>query len=209
MKHKRIGILLVVCAPSGAGKSTLLTRLRDEFPSIVYSISATTRAPRKGEVDGRDYHFLTRPRFEELRDQGYFAEWAVVHGNLYGTPKAPVLEALWDGRDVLFDIDVDGAAQLRHNFEKGAYVFILPPSREELQRRLRGRGTDSPETVALRLDNALGELRAAPEFDYWVVNDVLDEAYADLRAIYLAEGNRPERRPGLLEDILDGFEQGA
>ena len=148
----RSGVLLVICAPSGTGKTTLVQRLREEFPNFAYSISCTTRAPRGREVDGKDYHFLSVEEFLRRREAGYFAEWANVHGNYYGTPLAPVLETLKAGNDVLFDIDVQGAAQLRLTLPRGQYVFLFPPSMSELERRLRGRGTD---------DEAYDELRAA------------------------------------------------
>lgn len=205
----RLGIVLVVCAPSGAGKSTLVRRLLAEFPNLRFSVSCTTRPPRAGEVEGRDYRFLERAAFESLRGAGHFAEWAEVHGNLYGTPKEPVEEALARGRDVLFDIDVQGARQLRASFPDGVFVFVLPPSIAELSRRLKGRGTDAPEVVERRLGNALRELAAAPEFGFWVVNDDLDTAYGELRAVYLAGRARPACRPGLLAAVLAGRKAGA
>jgi guanylate kinase len=197
----RLGVVLVVCAPSGAGKSTLVKRLLSEFPNLRFSVSCTTRPARPGEVDGRDYRFLDRAAFESLRAEGHFAEWAEVHGNLYGTPRRPVEEALAGGRDVLFDIDVQGARQLRTSFPEGIFVFVLPPSLAELARRLKGRGTDATEVVARRLDNARRELAAAPEFGFWVVNDDLNAAYDELRAVYLAGRSRPGCRPGLLDAV--------
>ena len=157
----RSGVLLVVCAPSGTGKTTLIRRLRDEFPNFAYSISCTTRAPRGHETDGKDYHFLSVEEFLRRRDAGFFAEWANVHGNYYGTPLAPVLETLKAGQDVLFDIDVQGAAQLHLSLPRGQYVFLLPPSLSELERRLRGRGTDDEASIARRLSNAASEIRQA------------------------------------------------
>ena len=157
----RLGIALVISAPSGTGKTTLIKRLRKEFPNFGYSISCTTRAPREGEVDGKDYHFLSRERFVELRDQGHFAEWAEVHGNFYGTPLPPVREMLAKGQDILFDIDVQGAAQLRKNMPDARFLFILPPSMEELERRLRGRGLDGVKLVVG--DKCLGMLEAVGE----------------------------------------------
>ena len=142
MGTQRAGVVLVLCAPSGTGKTTLVRRLREEFPQFAYSVSCTTRAPREGEVDGRDYHFLTHEEFVRRRDAGFFAEWAEVHGNFYGTPLAATLATIEAGQDLLFDIDVQGAAQLRTSLPQGTYVFILPPSRVELERRLRSRGTD-------------------------------------------------------------------
>jgi guanylate kinase len=205
MTSERLGLLFVVCAPSGAGKSTLLTALCREFPELTFSVSATTRAPRPGEVDGRDYHFMSEEEFSGLRDTGHFAEWARVHGNFYGTPMRPVVDLLASGKDVLFDIDVAGAEQLRQVFAEGAYVFILPPSREELARRLSGRGTETPEAVARRLANAAGELAQAGRFDYLVVNDDRDAALDRLRAVYLAERCRARLHPGLVEGLLAQF----
>lgn len=202
MTSSRKGVVLVACAPSGAGKTTLLARLRAEFPALRYSVSCTTRAPRNGERDGVDYHFLDRGEFIRRREAGYFAEWAEVHGNLYGTPLQAVRDNLDAGNDVLFDIDVQGAAQLRQNLGLGLYVFILPPSLAVLEARLRGRASDADEAVARRLKNAPGEIARAAEFDCWVVNDDLDTAYDQFRAAYLAETLKPACRPGLLDEIL-------
>ncbi|MDO9631601.1 MAG: guanylate kinase [Humidesulfovibrio sp.] len=203
---RRLGLCLVISAPSGAGKSTLVERLRAEFPHFAYSISCTTRSPRGEEKDGVDYHFLTREEFVSRREAGHFAEWAEVHGNLYGTPKAPVEEHLAGGRDVLFDIDVQGALQVKSVFPQGLFVFIQPPSRQELERRLRGRGTDSDEAIAKRLGNALGELKQAGRFDYIIVNDDLDTAADELRAVYVAGRTRTVNRPGLLDALLAQWE---
>ena len=200
----RSGVLLVVCAPSGTGKTTLIQRLRDEFPNFAYSISCTTRAPRGHETDGKDYHFLSVEEFLRRREAGFFAEWANVHGNYYGTPLAPVLETLKAGQDVLFDIDVQGAAQLHLSLPRGQYVFLLPPSLSELERRLRGRGTDDEASIARRLSNAASEIRQAHWFDAWIVNDNLDKAYDELRAVYLAATLHPAHRPGLANTILEG-----
>jgi len=208
---KRLGLMLVICAPSGTGKSTLTNRLRAEFPRLAFSVSCTTRAPRGKEQDGVDYHFLDRDEFIARRDAGYFAEWAEVHGNFYGTPKQALTEMLQAGRDVLFDIDVQGAAQLRQSMGQGCHVFLFPPSFKILKDRLLGRGTDADEVVRRRLDNAPGEIRQAVHFDYWVVNDDLQTAYDELRAVYLSEGLRPAYRPTLVEDILgdDGADDGG
>ena len=204
---RRLGLFLVVCAPSGTGKTTLLRRLMEEFPTLSFSVSATTRAPRSGEVDGRDYLFLSPEAFAAWREEGKFAEWAEVHGNFYGTPLEPVRQALAAGKDILFDVDVQGAAKLRQTLGAGgAYVFILPPSRAELNRRLSARGTDSPEVITRRMATAQKELTEAPLFDYWVENADLDTAYADLRAIYLAERRRPRYHPELLRELLSQWE---
>lgn len=199
----REGIALVLSAPSGAGKTTLVRKLRAEFPHIGYSVSCTTRQPRPGEQDGRDYFFLSREDFERRRAENHFAEWAEVHGNLYGTPLAPVREALRQGRDLIFDIDVQGAAQLKLTLEEAVFAFILPPGMQELENRLRGRGSDDEATIALRLANARKELLEARWYDYLVVNDNLDEAYDMLRAVYLAAALAPRRNRGLVEDVLN------
>lgn len=194
--------MLVVSAPSGTGKSTLTRRLMQEFPELSFSISCTTRAKRAGEVDGRDYHFLSVEEFMRLREKDHFAEWAEVYGNYYGTPKDETLSLLRDGKDLLFDIDVQGAEQLKRNMGGGAYAFIFPPSMEILKERLLGRGTDKSEAVAKRLETAPAELAKAELFDYWIVNDDLEQAYLELKSIYLAERCKPFRRPGLINHIL-------
>lgn len=196
------GLALVISAPSGAGKSTLIRRLRADFPSFGFSISCTTRAPREGEVDGRDYHFLDRRTFEDRRDAGYFAEWAEVHGNCYGTPLEPVRQALAEGRDLIFDIDVQGARQLRASLPEATLVFVLPPSRAELLRRLTLRGTDSAETIARRMANARQEIAAAPEFDYLVINADLERAYKRLRDICRVQKLTPARNALLVPELL-------
>ena len=200
----RFGVPLIICAPSGTGKTTLVQRLRQEFPNFAYSVSCTTRAPRGQEVDGKDYHFLSVEEFLRRRDAGAFAEWANVHGNYYGTPLGPVLDTLKAGRDLLFDIDVQGAAQLHLSLPRGVYVFLLPPSMSELERRLRGRGTDEEASIARRLANADAEIRQAHWFDASIVNDNLDAAYDHLRAVYLAATLNPAHRPALALSILEG-----
>ncbi|MBU1611238.1 MAG: guanylate kinase [Proteobacteria bacterium] len=200
------GLILVLCAPSGTGKSTLVKRLLAEFPRFQFSVSCTTRKPRSGERDGVDYNFLSKETFLSMKEAGEFAEWAEVHGNFYGTPRGPVQDLLNQGKDVIFDIDVQGATQLRQSFPEGLYIFLLPPSRIELERRLRGRETDSEEAIARRLGNAAAELAEARHFDYWIVNDDLELAYDDLRAVYLAGRKKPVFRPTLLQTILRTFQ---
>ncbi|MBQ9405451.1 MAG: guanylate kinase [Desulfovibrio sp.] len=198
----RDGIALVLSAPSGTGKTTLVQRLRQEFPQIGYSVSCTTRQPRPGEVAGKDYIFLVRAEFERMRAEHHFAEWAEVHGNLYGTPLAPIHEALRQGQDILFDIDVQGAAQLKLSLAEAVFVFILPPSMHELENRLRKRGTDSEATIDIRLGNARKEMLEARWYDFLIVNDDLEVAYDSLRAIYLAAGLAPCRNAHLVDAIL-------
>jgi len=197
----RLGQVLVVCAPSGTGKSTLINKLRAEFPTFGFSVSYTTRAPRGNEKDGVEYHFISRETFVAMRSRGEFCEWAEVHENFYGTATKPVTKMLDQGMDVLFDIDVQGAKQLRKTFYKGTFIFLMPPSRKELMQRLTGRGTDSEESIAKRLANADGEMAQAEFFDYWIVNDDLDKAYEELRAVYMAGRCKPELRTDV-EDIL-------
>ncbi len=199
----RLGQVLVVCAPSGTGKSTLINKLREEFPNFGFSVSYTTRDPRKGEQDGREYHFVSRETFVAMRSQGEFCEWAEVHGNLYGTATAPVMQMLDAGKDVLFDIDVQGAKQLKKIFYKGNFILLLPPSRDELIRRLTGRGTDSEQSIAKRLANARGEIAQAEFFDYWIVNDDLEKAYQEFRAVFMAGACKPELRTDVEELVLN------
>ncbi|NJB69454.1 guanylate kinase [Desulfobaculum xiamenense] len=198
----RRGLMLVICAPSGTGKSTLIKRLREEFPRISFSISYTTRAPRAGERNGVDYHFVSMENFRSLAAEGFFAEWAEVHGNCYGTPKQAIIDLLEEGQDILFDIDVQGAAQLRENMEEGCYVFLFPPSMAALRQRLENRNTDDDKTIRRRIENAPGEIAQSDQFDYWIVNDDLDYAYRLLKSVYLAEGTRPCYMPGLPKWIM-------
>lgn len=202
----RLGVALVVSAPSGAGKSTLVKRLMAEFPRLSYSVSYTTRPPRPGEEHGKDYFFTSNEEFDRLKEKDFFAEWARVHDNQYGTPLPFVLEQLEQGRDLLFDIDVQGAAQLKEKLGDAAYIFILPPSREELARRLQGRGTDDQATIDKRMANAARELEQAEMFQAWVVNDDLNEAYDRLRALYLTETLRPRLRPDMVRELLSQWE---
>lgn len=199
----RKGIALVISAPSGAGKTTLLQRLLREFPQFGYSISCTTRQPRQGEVDGKDYVFLSREEFEQRRAQGYFAEWAEVHGNLYGTPLAPVQDSLQRGQDVLFDIDVQGAAQLKLSLAEAVFIFILPPSMTELEHRLRSRALDDEATIERRMANARQEMLESRWYDALVINDDLDTAYDALRSVFVAASLAPFRSPDLPEALLD------
>lgn len=204
--YTRPGIAIVLCAPSGAGKTTLTRRLLEEHPAFAFSISCTTRAPRPGEVEGKDYRFLTPDEFNALREQGYFAEWANVHGNFYGTPLQAALDTLASGRDLLFDIDVQGAAQIKKTMPQACFIFILPPSRRILEERLRGRGSETEETIAKRMAAAKKELAEASWFDALVVNDELDKAYNDLRAVYRAAALSPARRPDLVTGLIKEWE---
>ena len=170
------GSLFVISGPSGAGKGTPVQRLVERVPHTWVSISATTRAPRTGEVDGVHYRFMTPEEFERTIEEGGFAEWANVHSHYYGTPTGPIIEHLEAGDNVLLEIDVQGGFQVREKFPDAKLLFIAPPSMEVLEQRLRGRGTDSDEEIAKRLRNAKGELEASKDYDVVVVNDDLEEA---------------------------------
>jgi len=178
-----IGHLYIVAAPSGAGKTTLVRMLLEKDPQIRVSISCTTRAPRPGEKDGREYHFVDVPNFIERVSQGEFLEWAEVHGNYYGTSKRWIEAEMTAGRDVLLEIDWQGAQQVRKAFPEAIGVFILPPSLVTLKERLSGRGTDSAETIARRIAAARDEMRHVDEFDYVIINDDLQQALGDLLSV--------------------------
>jgi guanylate kinase len=175
--------LTVITGPSGVGKGTLVGRLLSRHPRIWLSVSATTRAPRPGEVEGQSYFFLSRERFEQQVADGGFLEWAEFAGNLYGTPRQPVEQHLAAGRPVLLEIELEGARQVRHSFPAGFQLLIQPPSLEELERRIRGRGTDAEEAIQRRLARARVELAAEAEFDATLVNGDLDQALAELERL--------------------------
>ncbi len=193
------GTLFIVTAPSGAGKTTLVSGLLARDPLVSLSVSYATRAPRAGEVDGQHYHFVDVPTFRALRDKGEFLEWAEVHNNYYATSKTWLESQIASGKDILLEIDWQGAQQVRKVFPKAVGVFILPPSVEELERRLRGRGTDSEEVIARRVLGARGEMRHVAEFDYVIINEdlsaALDDLVAVVRASRLRYANQEARKP--------------
>lgn len=199
---ERAGLLFVISAPSGAGKTSLCKEVIDNLGGLRHSVSYTTRAPRGQEQDGVDYHFVSPQRFDAMVASGEFAEWAQVHGNRYGTAIATLDAARSAGVDLLLDIDCQGAAQLKKNYCHGVFIFILPPSYQELQRRLEGRQTDAPEVIARRMTNARGEIEAARWYDYLVVNDDFAEARSNLLAILAAERCRTAR---VLESLPEFF----
>lgn len=202
MTPPRRGLLLVLSSPSGAGKSTLSRRLLDVESDIALSVSATTRAPRSGEIDGRDYHFVTAAVFDDLVQTDALLEWAHVHANRYGTPATPVRAALSAGSDVLFDVDVQGTKQLRSRAPADVVsIFILPPSMAELERRLRARAQDAPDVIEARLARASEEITHWDAYDYVFVNDDLDACFARIRAVLAAERLRRDRQPGLTDHI--------
>lgn len=205
MQNRR-GLMLVLSSPSGTGKTTLSRRLVEEDNELSLSISCTTREPRNGEVDGEHYHFLTKDQFRNIRAKDGFLEWAEVHDNFYGSPKDPIMKTLAAGKDIIFDIDWQGAQQLEKNAPKDVVsVFILPPSMNELRRRLTSRGQDSLAIIKKRMNNAYGEIARADTYDYVLVNDDLDATYEKLKAIILAERLSSYRQPwldGLLQQLL-------
>ena len=188
------GKTFIICGPSGVGKGTVVSRLLEADPTLYFSVSATTRAPRAGEADGVHYHFLTREKFQEWIDAGDFLEHAQFVGNFYGTPRRYVDEAMDQGRDVLLDIEIQGAEQIHQKRPEAVRIYIAPPSWEELERRLTGRGTEDGEKIRSRLARGREEFAAAKDFDYLVINDTVDHAVAEIRAIMTAEHCRPAER---------------
>lgn len=202
--RKRRGLLVVLSSPSGAGKSTISRMLLDADRDVTMSVSATTRPKRPGEVDGRDYHFVDGAGFRAMIAAGDFAEWAPVFDHYYGSPQAPIKAALKAGRDVLFDIDWQGTQQLHAAMgEDLVRVFILPPSMNELERRLKDRGTDSPDTIAGRMQRAAGEISHWAEYDYVLINDDSEVCLAQVRAILAAERLKRWRQSGLVAFVRD------
>ena len=199
MRHDA-GKLLVVSGPSGAGKSTVIHKMMAGREDLRFSVSATTRAPREGEVDGKDYYFLDRERFERMIQENAFLEHAEYVGNYYGTPAAPVLESLEKGISVILDIEVQGASNVRKAMPDAVTVFLAPPSFEALEARLRGRGQDSDEKIRQRLARAREEYREIPKYDYIVINDDADEAAQELAAILLSSQCRTADRLSLLQE---------
>jgi guanylate kinase len=188
------GILFVVSAPSGAGKHTILERVLRDDPQLEFAVSATSRTPRPGEVEGKDYYFLTREEFQRRVAAGEFVEWAEVHGNLYGKLREEIERRIRTGKDVILEVDVQGMRNLKASGLAPVTMFVVPPSLDVLEGRLRGRGTEKPEDLALRLRNAREEMAARHSFDYIVVNDDLDRAVADIEAIVRAERCRAHRQ---------------
>jgi guanylate kinase len=206
---RRRGMLFILSSPSGAGKTTLAKALLRADPAVTLSVSATTRAPREGEADGKDYHFVTRDRFSEMVLNGEMLEHAEVFGNFYGSPKAPVEAVLAEGRDVLFDVDWQGAQQIRDSMKADVVsVFILPPSVEALEARLRKRGLDDEATIQGRMGKAIAEMLHWPEYDYVLINADLDTCTTQLGSVLAAERLRLTRRREGLETMFDRL-QGA
>jgi len=198
MKPK--GEIFVITAPSGTGKTTLIRAIRERVKGVGYCVSHTTREPRDGERQGKHYHFVIRPEFERMVDERQFVEWANVYGHLYGTSHASMEHALSSGRDLLVDVDIQGAESIKGHFPESISVFILPPSMNALEQRLQGRATDSQEDVDIRIKKAAEEIRQCEEYDFIVINDALSQAVHEMEAIILSQRARTKRRYPLIQD---------
>lgn len=197
----RKGLLILISGPSGTGKGTVCDLLRQKHPEISYSISATTRQPRPGEQDGVNYYFYTKEKFREMIDQGQLLEWAEVYGNFYGTPKQKVLDRLEAGEDILLEIDTQGALNVMKVMPEGLFIFLLPPSLEELAARLKGRGTETEESLRRRLGAAVDEIKLATKYRYVVVNDKVEDAQETIANIIEAEHHRSDLNESLLAKL--------
>lgn len=195
------GILLVLSGPSGAGKGTICEQLLNKRKDLAYSVSATTRTPRKGEVDGKDYFFVSTDRFKEMIAKNELLEYAEIYGNYYGTPRSYVMDILNQGRDVVLEIDPQGALHIKENFSDGVFVFIVPPSLDELTSRIYKRGTDSEEVIRRRLNAATSELAYASKYDYIIINDEVEKATEKVSNIIDAERNRAVRTFFIVNEI--------
>jgi len=198
------GLLIVLSGPSGVGKGTVCARLREMAPELAYSVSATTRPARQGEVEGVDYFFKTKEQFREMIERDELLEWAEYVGNYYGTPRAFVERTLAEGRDVILEIEVRGAMQVKRKYPNGVFIFLLPPSFEELKTRIFGRGTESEEAIRHRMSVAIEEIRLVEHYDYAVVNDDVDTACRRILSIIAAEHCRRERLWPSLGRMLEG-----
>lgn len=208
VKIARRGLMLVISSPSGAGKSTIAHHLLEDDPTLGISVSVTTRAKRPSEIAGKHYHFVTIPQFERMRDSEQLLEWAQVHGNFYGTPREPVETAMAEGKDMLFDIDWQGAEQLQDKMSADVVsIFILPPTMTELQSRLHRRAEDTEEVIQTRLLNSRSEIEHWRDYNYVIVNDDLDNAFRSVKSIVYAERLRRDRRHGMFDFVRNLLEE--
>lgn len=191
--NKKSGILFVLSGPSGVGKGTVCKKLLVEDHNLFYSVSATSREPRIGEVDGVSYYFMSKEEFLIKREQGEFLEWAQVYGNFYGTPLTAVKNNLASGKDIILEIDTQGAKKVKEIFPEAVYIFLMPPSAQELEQRIRSRGTDADDKIALRLSCLKDEIETISQYDYVVVNDIVERAVAKIRCMITAERCRQTR----------------
>ncbi len=206
MMNKDLGDIFVISAPSGTGKTTLAGRLLSDFPTLVFSVSYTTRPPRSNEINGKDYFFISKGEFEKKIAQGEMIEWAEVYGNYYGTSATFLRQKIEEGKDILLDIDIQGAKQVKQRFPESVLIFISPPSFKELEYRLKKRGTDPPEIIAKRLQAAKLEMEAAKDFDHIVINDDFKKAIREIKAIIVAYKTRVTKRWWQVKNILRSFE---
>lgn len=197
------GLLVVISGPSGAGKGTICKKLKEVMKDLKVSVSATTRGPRAGEVEGESYFFLKEEEFIKRINNDEFLEYAKVYGNYYGTPKKEVFKQLEDGNDIILEIDIQGALQVKKNYPRGVFIFILPPSLKELQNRIEGRGTDSKDVILRRMQCAYDELNYAFEYDYVVLNDEVESAVGKIIHIINAEKNRAIRKKAIINKIRE------
>jgi len=203
LSKKKKGLLIVLSGPSGAGKGTICKALMEKEKNLKLSISATTRQPRSGEIEGKNYFFKSEEEFEKMIENDSFLEWAKVYGHYYGTPKDFVLKNLEEGNDVVLEIDIQGALKIKEKFPEGVFIFILPPSMEELKNRIKKRGTETEEEIIKRFKSAYEELNYVSRYNYVVINDSVEEAVEKIRAIIIAEKCRVDRNKDLYLEIKE------
>jgi guanylate kinase len=197
------GLVIVISGPSGAGKGTICKEIVKRKKDLIISVSATTRSPRKKEIEGKNYYFYTEETFKEKIEKNDFLEYAKVYGNYYGTPKSKVIEEIKKGKNVILEIDIQGALQIKESYPKGIFIFVMPPSMEELKNRITSRGTDSKEVILKRMECAYHELNYAFKYDYVIINDDLEEAVKVVDSILIAENHRAVRKKDIIEKIKE------
>lgn len=204
MRRKKMnkGGVFIISGPSGSGKDTVLTELFRNRPDLLFSISSVTRPMRQGEKEGEKYNFISREKFEYMIENDMLLEHNVFVGNYYGTPREPVERAVAEGKDIIIEVDVNGAAQIRQKLPEAVSIFIMPPSFHELKRRLRGRGTESEELIEKRLNSALGEIKRASEYDYIIVNDNITAAADDILSVILSSSFKTDRQKNIIDEVL-------